>query len=124
MTQEAIIAYVDKSVVKITGLRIKGLNTQDVEKTLSEQLGSFVRVIGVTGGEIEMDVYNANPEAVRRNAQGLIEALALTEGITATEIAELSCSERITEVDFEELSGLFVSDCARERWGERWRQRR
>jgi hypothetical protein len=119
MTQEAIIAYVDKSVVKVTGLRIKGLNTQAVEDVLSEKLGSFVRVIGVTGSEIQMDVYNINPESVRKNAKGLIEVLALTEGITTTEVAELSCSERIAEVDFTELSNLFVSDCAREKWRNR-----
>ena len=116
MTQESIIAYVDKSVVKITGLRIKGLHTQAVEEALSQKLGSFVRVIGVTGSEILMDVYNVNPDSVRKSAEGLIEALALTEGITATELVELSCSERITEVDVSELSTLLVSDCAREKW--------
>lgn len=119
MSQEYVIAYVDKSVVKISGLRIKGLDTQAVEKTLSEKLSAFVRVIGVTGDEIQMDVYNIDPEAVRRNARGLIEAVALTEGVTATEVAELSCSDKIIEVDLENLPDLPGSGCARERWMER-----
>ena len=80
MNHEYIIAHADKSVLKISGLEVKGLNTRQLEEILAEKLHTFVRVIGVTGDNIEMDVYNIDPEQVRRNEKGLIESIVLTEG--------------------------------------------
>ncbi|MGI6586165.1 MAG: hypothetical protein ACOX3L_09575 [Lutisporaceae bacterium] len=48
MNQEYIIAYADKTVLKISGLRIKGLNTKKLEQILKEKLYTLVRIIGVT----------------------------------------------------------------------------
>jgi hypothetical protein len=119
MYQEYIIAHADKSIMKISGLRVKGLNTKQLEQILMEKLHTLVRVIGVTGEEIEMDVYDIEPELVKRNTKGLIETISLTEGITATEITKLSCSEKIVEVDFDKIPDRPISGCAKERWMKR-----
>ena len=119
MEKEYIIAFADKSVLKISGLKVKGLNTQQVEKILSDKLHGLVRVIGVTGESVEMDVYDVAPEAVRRNADGVIEALALAEGITVTDMAKLLCSDKIVEVDYDSIPDQPISNCARERWMKR-----
>ncbi len=62
MSQEYIIAYADKSVLKISGLSVKGMSTTEVEKLLQDKLQAIVRIIGVTGESIEMDVYDAEPD--------------------------------------------------------------
>ena len=116
MEHSYIIAHADKSVLKISGVEVRGLNTQQLETLLSEKLHTFVRVIGVTGENIEMDVYGIDPEQVRKNEQGLIECLVLTEGITATELTRLVCSEKIVAVDYDDIPAQPRSDCARERW--------
>lgn len=119
MDQAYIIAYADKSVLKISGLKVKGLNTQQVEQLLEDKLHALVRVIGVTGDSIEMDVYDIPPEAVRKNADGVIQTLALAEGITATDMTKLLCSDKIVEVDYDSIPDQPISACARERWIKR-----
>ena len=52
-----VIVQVDKTVVKITGVDVKGLNIQELESLLKDKLKSMVRIIGVTGSSLEMDVY-------------------------------------------------------------------
>ncbi len=116
MDQEYIIAHADKLVMKISGLRVKGLNTKQLEQILMEKLHTLVRVIGVTGEDIEMDVYDIEPDQIRRNAKGLIETISLAEGITATEVTKLSCSEKILEVDFDQIPKQPISGCVKERW--------
>ena len=37
MAEEYIIAYADKSVLKISGLSVKGMSTTEVEKILREK---------------------------------------------------------------------------------------
>ena len=49
MAEEFIIAYADKSVLKISGLSVKGMSTTQVEQILQDKLQTIVRVIGVTG---------------------------------------------------------------------------
>ena len=56
MAEEYIIAYADKSVLKISGLNVKGMSTTQVEDLLSDKLKAYVRVIGVTGTSIEIPV--------------------------------------------------------------------
>ena len=119
MDHEYIIAHADKSVMKISGLKVKGLNTKRLEEILSEKLHTFVRVIGVTGDNIEMDVYNIEPEQVRRNEKGLIESLVLTEGITVTDLTKMTCSDKIVEVNYDEIPAEPISACAMERWMKR-----
>ena len=103
-------------MLKISGLKVKGLNTKQLEKLLREKLHTVVRVIGVTGEGLEMDVYDIEPEQITKNAEGLIEAIALTEGITATDLTKISCSEKIFEVDFDKIPDQPLSGCAMERW--------
>ena len=119
LEHEYIIAHADKSVLKISGLEVKGLNTKQLEQILGEKLHTFVRVIGVTGDNIEMDVYDIEPEQVRKNEKGLIESIVLTEGITVTELTKLSCSEKIVEVNYDSIPDEPISACAMERWMKR-----
>ncbi len=42
MSQEYIIAYADKSVLKISGLSVKGMSTTQVEKILQDKLKAIV----------------------------------------------------------------------------------
>jgi len=119
MDHEYIIAHADKSVLKISGLQVKGLNTQQLEKILGDKLKTFVRVIGVTGENIEMDVYDIEPDQVRKNEKGLIESIVLTEGITITDLTKISCSEKIVPVKFDEIPAEPISACAMERWMKR-----
>ena len=56
MEHQYIIAHADKSVLKISGLTVKGLNTLQIEELLAAKLKTAVRVIGVTGESIEMDL--------------------------------------------------------------------
>jgi len=119
MEHEYIIAHADKSVLKISGLEVKGLNTKQLEEILEKKLHTFVRVIGVTGENIEMDVYDIEPEQIRKNAEGIIKSMVLTEGITTTDLTKLSCSEKIVEVDYNSIPDEPLSACARERWMKR-----
>lgn len=116
MGHEYIIANADKSVLKISGLEVKGLNTKQLEQILGEKLNTFVRVIGVTGENIEMDVYDIDPEQIRKNEKGLINSIVFTEGITVTELTKVSCSEKIVDVEFDSIPEKPISDCLRERW--------
>lgn len=119
MNHEYIIAHADKSVLKISGLEVKGLNTQQLEQILADKLHTFVRVIGVTGEGIEMDVYDIEPDQIRKDEKGLIESIVLTEGITVTELTKVACSDKIVEVDFDSIPDEPISDCAMERWMKR-----
>ncbi len=116
MEHEYIIAHADKCVLKISGLKVKGLNTAQLEEILGNKLKAFVRVIGVTGDNIEMDVYDMEPEQIRKNEEGVIDTLAFIEGVTATEVAALSCSEKIIEVGFDEIPDDPGTECLMERW--------
>lgn len=119
MEQEYIIVHADKTVLKISGLEIKGMSTQQVEETLSARLHATVRVIGVTGERIEMDVYNLEPEQIEKDEQGLIKSLALIEGITVTDLAKVICNEKIIDIDYKDIPETPFSDCPRERWIKR-----
>lgn len=116
MNQAFIIVHADKSVMRISGIQVKGLNTQKLERILTNKLQALVRVIGVTGSEIEMDVYDIEPDHVIRNEKGLIEVLSLAEGITASDVTKISCSEKIVEVEFDRIPDQPISACAREKW--------
>ena len=100
MEHQYIIAHADKSVLKISGLTVKGLNTLQIEELLAAKLKTAVRVIGVTGESIEMDVYQIEPEKIRRDQKGIIEAVALAEGISLTDMTKMVCGDKIVEVDY------------------------
>lgn len=113
---EKIIAFADKTVMSIGGLKVRGLNTEQIEDILSEKLGTMVRVIGVTSDRIEMDVYGIDPEKILRDEHDVIRAVSCAEGISLSDLAQIGRSERIVEVDINNVAVPQAPYCARERW--------
>ena len=111
-----IIAYVDKTVVKIRGLKVTGLKPYELEKRIEDVIDSRVRIIGVTGNSIDMDIYGMDKDAVFENESGIIEAISITEGITALDVMKIDSAEKILEVDYENIPTGQYSGCAKERW--------
>lgn len=111
-----IIVQADKTVVKITGLEIKGLNIQQLEAILKEKIKGVVRIIGVTGNYIEMDVYNIDEEHILHDGNGLIKAVALADGISLTDLTELASVRKIKTVNFDEIPEYSEGCCPKERW--------
>lgn len=109
-----IIALVDKTVVRVTGLEIKGVKPSEVEGILTSALGRVARVIGVAGDSLEFDVYGLEPEAVLKGSDDLIKAIALAEGVKATEVAGVDTAERVRTFPVEELARRRMA-CAGER---------
>ena len=64
------IAFVDKTVVKITGLSMKGVKPFELEQILQERLKRAVRVIGVSGTDLKLDVYGLAPEEILADENG------------------------------------------------------
>ncbi len=117
MGQEAkILVHVDKTVIKITGLSVSGLNTAQLEELLRERLSSVVRIIGVTGDCIEMDVYGMEEADILRDEAGIIKTLALARGITVTDVAAMDKVEKIRPVSFDAIPPYYPGDCRGERW--------
>lgn len=111
-----ILVQVDKTIVKITGLSVRGLNTRQLEDILRQRLKTLIRVIGVLGDSLEMDVYGLDEEAVRRNEAGLIEAIALADGISVSDVTRLGSVERARRVDFDAIPPHGEGLCPAERW--------
>lgn len=116
MEENSVIVQVDKTVIKVTGLNIKGLNIQQLEKILLDKLKSMVRIIGVTGESIEMDVYGIDEEDILREQNGIIKAIATADGITLSDIAQISSVEKIKKVDFNDIPEYHENTCMKERW--------
>lgn len=116
---EKIIAFADKTVFSIKGLKVKGLNTEKIENILMKKFGTLVRVIGVTGERIEMDVYGIEPEQILRDQNDLIKAVACAEGVTLTDLAQVEGAEKIVEVNYDDVETTSGPYCARERWSRR-----
>lgn len=115
--EERVIVLADKTVLKVTGVRVKGLRPVDVERVLSQRLGTLVRVIGVTGRSIDMDVYGLPPEALLQDEEGTISALSAVEGIQASEVAQIASARRAVDVHVDHLPGPLESGgCRAERW--------
>lgn len=116
MEDNKIIVQVDKTVVKITGLKIKGLNIQELEKIIFDKLKSAVRIIGVTGKSIEMDVYGINEEDILKDEGGIIKAISLADGITLSDLAQVSSVQKIKSVDINHIPESNENGCRGERW--------
>ncbi|MBP1926435.1 hypothetical protein J2Z76_002300 [Sedimentibacter acidaminivorans] len=114
-----IIVQVDKTVVKVKGLEVKGLNIQQLEEIIIDKLKSVIRIIGVTGNSIEMDVYGVEEEDILREEDGLIKAIALAEGITITDLSALSSVKKIQSVDINSIPEYIEGGCKGERWQKR-----
>ncbi|SBW09897.1 conserved hypothetical protein [uncultured delta proteobacterium] len=111
-----ILVQVDKTIVKITGLSVRGLNTRQLEDILRQRLKTLIRVIGVLGDSLEMDVYGLDEDAIRRNEAGLIEAIALADGISVSDLTRLGSVERARRVDFDTIPPHSEAQCPAERW--------
>ena len=116
MADNNVIVYADKTVLKISGLKISGLDTRSIEKKLRERLGAVVRVIGVTGSEIDMDVYGIEPEQIIQDENGIISAVSTAEGIEVTDVVKLAQMERIVPVEWNRITSWEGQYCQAERW--------
>lgn len=116
MDDNKVIVQVDKTVVKITGIDVKGLNIQQLEALLKDRLKSVVRIIGVTGSSLEMDVYGIEEEDVLKEENGLIKAVSLADGITLTDLAQISSVNKIKTVDIKDVPEYSEGQCLKERW--------
>jgi hypothetical protein len=114
---ERIIIYVDKTVVKVVGLKIDRINLTEIEKKLIERLNRPVRVIGVSGEGLEFDVYEFSPEQVLKNEWNIVEVIA-NEGITGTEVARIVKAEQVPEIAFDDLVSITAQKggCTAEKW--------
>lgn len=115
MEDNKIIVQVDKTVIKIEGLSIKGLNLQEVERIISNKLNSLVRIIGVTGKTIERDVYGIEEEDILKDERGIIKAVSLAEGITLSDLAQISRVKKIKSFDIDHIPE-HNGGCRGERW--------
>lgn len=115
-SENYVIAYADKCVLKFSGLEIRGLDARRLEEKLSALLGSVVRVIGVTGGSIDMDIYGLPIEQLLQNEDGLLRAVSAMEGVKASEIARLSDARHVIPVDLRTFTPKAPCGCAKERW--------
>ena len=113
--ENRILVQVDKTVVQITGLNIKGLRLQDLEDVLKLRLGALVRIIGVTGKSIEMDVYGLDADAILKDRDGIIRAVALCDGITADDVVQMNV-EQIQSIDIDHLEPVEKIICMKQRW--------
>lgn len=113
---ERIVAFADKTVLLVSGLAVKGLRTDQLEEILMEKFASVVRVIGVTGDHVEMDVYGIEPEYILKNEDDIIQAVACADGITLTELAQITQAEKAVAVDYEEIETPESPYCPWEKW--------
>lgn len=111
-----VIAHVDKTVVKIKGLKIKGIKPFQIEKKLTQIIGRHARVIGVTGSSIDIDVYGLEPDLIYRNEEGIIKAISTVDGITAFDVTKIDSAEKALEIDIDDVPKGTHDGCARERW--------
>ena len=115
MTTE-VIAYLDKTVIRITGLKVAGLRPHDLEQKLHSHVGRPVRVIGVTGESIEMDVYGLAPEALLIDKRGIIKAVSAVPGIRPTDLVRMRSTEKAVAVGLDHIQPGTPRSCAREQW--------
>lgn len=115
---DKIFVHVDKTVVKITGIAVKGLNVQELENKLFDKLKSAIRIIGVTGNSLEMDIYGMEEAAILKDQAGIIKAISFVEGITVSDLSTMSSVEKIKSVDFADIPDYLPGGCAKERWLE------
>jgi len=111
-----VLVFVDKTYVRISGLQVKGLKPFELEQKLRNTLRRPIRVIGVTGSEIEMDIYGMEPEAVYKDEKGIVKAISTVEGITAADVIKIAQAEKSVEISIDKFPKEEYPGCARERW--------
>ena len=92
------------------------MNIQQLEALLKDKLKSIVRIIGVTGSSVEMDVYGIEEEDVLKEKDGVIKAVSLADGITLTDLAQISSVSKIKTIDFKDVPEYSEGQCMKERW--------
>lgn len=118
MESDKIFVHVDKTVVKITGVIVKGLNIHDLEEILFSKLKSAIRIIGVTGTSLEMDVYGVEESDILKDQAGIIKAISFVEGITISDLTTMSSVEKIKSIDVNHIPDYIPGGCGKERWLE------
>lgn len=116
MKDTQIFVQVDKTVVRITGLSVQNLNIRQLEDLLQSRLKTMLRIIGVTGSTLEMDVYGMDETDILRNAQGVIQAIAIADGIRVSDVTQLASIRKIRSVDFDRIPAHREGECMSERW--------
>ena len=116
MEDTHIYVQVDKTVVRITGLSVQNLNIQQLEEILQQKLKTMLRIIGVTGSTLEMDVYGLDEADILRNAQGVIQAISIADGIHVSDVTQLASVRKIHSVDFDHIPEHKEGECMSERW--------
>ena len=111
-----ILVQVDKTVIKITGLSVHGLNIGELEGLLQEKLKSMVRIIGVSGDRIEMDVYGLEEKDILRDQDGIIRTVSLARGIQVSDITAMEQVQKIRTVPFDQIPIYTPGECRAERW--------
>ena len=111
-----ILVQVDKTVIRITGLSVKGLNIHELEQLLQERLKSMVRIIGVTGSCIELDVYGVEEADILRDQAGIIKTVALARGIHVSDVTAMEQVKKIKAVPFDQIPPYEEGECRAERW--------
>lgn len=112
---DRIVAYIDKTIVKISGIKVQGIKPIEVEKLVSQRIGRPIRVIGVTSDSLEMDVYGLEPEAILQDDAGIIKAISMVPGLLAADVARIDSAEKAQPVSAEELARSTGAACPRER---------
>jgi hypothetical protein len=112
---QKVIAFVDKTIVRITGLNLRGVKPFEIEQNLEARIGRPVRVIGVSGTDLKLDVYGLAPEEILRDEKGIIHALSLSDGIYATDVAKIEQADKAKLLSIEELENAPSSGCPKER---------
>ncbi|MBD3346397.1 MAG: hypothetical protein GF401_15195 [Chitinivibrionales bacterium] len=111
-----IICYADKCMLKIEGLSVKGLRPVELEKSLSQKLNTVVRVIGVTGDRLDMDIYGMKESDIERNSEGIVVAVAAAEGITIADVKKITLNDGCINININEVAPVNVPGCAGQRW--------
>ena len=116
MEDTHIFVQVDKTVVRITGLSVQNLNIQQLETILQEKLKTMMRIIGVTGNSLEMDVYGLDEADILRDERGVIQAIATADGIRVSDVTQLESVKKIHSVEFTQIPEHKEGECMSERW--------
>ena len=113
---DRVIVYADKTMLRVRGVSVRGLRPEELEATLAAHLQTPVRVIGVTGDSVDMDVYGLGPDAILRDPSGVIKAVSTVEGILASDLARIEAATRTVDVDIDNPPPATAGGCRKERW--------
>lgn len=115
--EDKVIVYVDKTMLSISGIDIKGLNTYEVESLLKENLGQEARIIGVTSTNLQFDIYGASEVSLSEIAGSIVKVISMSEGITCSDIVEISDNDKVVEIEYNEIPhDEKIKGCIGERW--------